>query len=505
MEIPLLSFKKKRGNLMVIRDKEIIKKINELFIMVRYQYLIQSKDGSYLTLNQHKNEKVYPLTDYVIQRHLDKIATLGIFSSKNHTKFLSFDVDVKDNQQARWTVYRLVDGLIEIGIPDEEIHISLSGNKGYHVDLYFNHPIKNELAYELYLLALNKSELLNIDHGEVEYRPNGMQQGVKLPLGINFKNKSKPRCWYVDYDKGLKPICKMEYILSIKQMDVGIIYNILERERDCFDEEEIKAVEEARGFIESKHKPLKIYKENIDKRETIETIENLIHTGLTTTGMRHNSLFKLAKYYRHCGYTPDECNEKLIEWMGEQDTRNYTTEWQACVKDIRLIVNYIYENEVSLTVSEKDLFVTYEEMQQILKVKSKNEKLLAYCLLIHSKRYALGNGRFYMTFKQMSEASGLCEKTTRTLINKLEQSNILYIVERNRQVKDEQGRVIKKEKKPNIYMMNITCENEDKKSFNVVFDEMNYSESFRDCILYLFDPKELKRMLPRRQYESIAG
>ncbi|MDU1845224.1 MAG: hypothetical protein E6778_06730 [Niallia nealsonii] len=473
--------------------------------MVRYQYLIQSENGSYLTLNTNKNEKVYPLTDYVIQRHLNKKATLGVFSSKDYTKFLCFDVDVKDKNKAKWTVYRLVNGLIEIGIPEEGIHISLSGNKGYHVDLYFNHPIKNDMAHELYLLTLNKSELLNIDYGEVEYRPNGMQQGVKLPLGINFKNKRKRRCWFVDYAKGLKPIRNMEYILKIKQMDVGIIYNILERERDCFDEEEIREVEEVRGFVEAKHKPLKIYKENIEEQETIEAIENLIHTGLTTTGMRHNSLFKLAKYYRHRGYTQDECNEELIEWMGEQDTRNYTTEWEDYVKDIQLIVNYIYENEVSLTIVEKDLFVTYEEMQQILKVKSKNEKLLAYCLLIHSKRYALGNGRFYMTFKQMSEASGLCEKTTRTLINKLEQSGILYIVERNRQVKDEQGKVIKKEKKPNIYKMNIDCTNEDKKSFNIVSNEINYSESFRDCILYLFDTKELKRMLPRRQYERIAG
>ncbi|WP_404459302.1 TOTE conflict system archaeo-eukaryotic primase domain-containing protein [Sutcliffiella horikoshii] len=490
---------------MVNRDKEIIEKINELFIMVRYQYLIQSSDGSYLTLNKHKNEKVYPLTDYVIQRHLDKKTTVGIFSSKDHTKFLCFDVDVKEKQQAKWTVYRLVNGLIEIGIPEEEIHISLSGNKGYHVELYFNHPIKNELAHELYLLTLNKSELLNIDYGEVEYRPNGMQQGVKLPLGINFKNKSKPRCWYVDYDKGLKPICNMGYILKIKQMDVGIIYNILEREQDCFEEKEVKAVEEARGFVEAKHKPLKIYKENIDEQETIEAIENLIDTGLTKIGTRHNSLFKLARYYRHFGYTQDECKESLLDWMGEQDTRKYTTKWDDCIKDIYLIVKYVYENEVSITIVGKDLFITYEEMQQLLKMKSKNEKLLAYCLLIHSKRYALGDGRFYMTFKQMSEASGLCEKTTRTLTNKLEQSGILYIVERNRQVKNEQGKVIKKEKKPNIYKMNIRCENEDKKPYNVVYNDINYAESFRDCIHYLFDTTELKRMLPRRQFERLAS
>lgn len=101
---------------MVNKDEEIIKKINELFIMARYQYLILGKEGSYQTFNSYKNEKVYPLTDYVIQRHLDGKATLGVFSSTNHTKFICFDVDVKDEVKAKWTVYRLVNALNELGI-----------------------------------------------------------------------------------------------------------------------------------------------------------------------------------------------------------------------------------------------------------------------------------------------------------------------------------------------------------------------------------------------------
>lgn len=395
---------------MVNKDQEIIDKINELYIMSRYQYLILSEGGKYQTFNSYKNDKVYKLNDYVIQRHLDGKATLGIFSSTNQTKFICFDVDVKDKSKAKWTVYRLVDVLMELGISSEHIHISISGNKGYHVELYFNEPIKNEMAHELYLMAMNKSDLLNIDYGDVEYRPNAMKQGVKIPLGINFKNKRKPRCWYVDYYQGLKPIRNKRYILKIKQIDVEIIYNILERERDTLEEEEVSKVEEARGFIEGKYTPLKIYKENIGEQETIEFIEKLIHIGLTRTGMRHNSLFKVAKYFRHQGFTKEECDTALVEWMGEQDTRCYTTKWEECIKDIQLIVKYIYENEVSLTVQQKDLFVTYEEMRQILKLNSKNEKLLAYCLLIHSKRYAIKNGHFYMVYRQMSEASGLAEK-----------------------------------------------------------------------------------------------
>ncbi|MDR4926514.1 TOTE conflict system archaeo-eukaryotic primase domain-containing protein [Peribacillus simplex] len=489
---------------MVNNDKEIIKKINELFIMARYQYLILGEGGNYQTFNSYKNEKVFPLNDYVIQRHLDGKGTLGVFSSTNHTKFICFDVDVKEKNEAKWTVYRLVDSLREIGIPEDDIYISLSGNKGYHVDLYFNEPIKNEWAYELYLLTMKKSELKNIDYGEVEYRPNAMKQGVKLPLGINFKNERKPRCWYVDYEKGLKPIRNKQYILKVKQIDVSIIYNVLERERDAFEEKEVKEVEEARGFIESKYKPLKIYNQNIGEQETFEAIEKLLHTGLTITGMRHNSLFKLAKYFRHQGLTEEESYKELVAWMSEQDTRCYTTKWEDCIKDIQSCVKYIYENEVSLTIEDKDLFVTFEEMRQIIKLKSKNEKLLAYCLLIHSKRYARKNGHFYMVYRQMSEASGLVEKTTRNLINILEQNGVIEIIERNRHVRDENGKVRKKEKKPNIYKMNIECEKEADSSYKVAYNGLNYSDSFTSCILYFFERKTLQRMLPRRQYESLV-
>lgn len=485
-------------------NEEIIKKINELFIMARYQYLILNKEGQYQTFNMHKNKKCYPLTDYVIQRHLDGKTTLGVFASANHTKFICFDIDVKDKNKAKWTVYRIVDGLMKIGIPESDIHISLSGNKGYHVELYFNNPIKNQYAYELYLLVMNVSDLLNMDYGEVEYRPNAMKQGVKIPLGFNFKNSRKPRCWYVDYAKGLKPIRNKEYILKIKQMDVKVIYNILERERDNLEEKEVREVEEVRGYIESRYTPLKIYKENISEPETIEAIEKILVAGLTVTGTRHDSLLKLAKYFRHHGFTEEECNQTLVEWMREQDTRCYTTKWVDCIKDIELIVKYTYENEISLTVEKKDLFVTYEEMRRIMKLKSKNEKLLSYCLLLHSKRYARKNGHFYMVYRQMSEASGLSEKTARTLINKLEQSEILEIIERNRQVKDKDGKVVKKEKKPNIYKMNIECQEREISSFRLIQNDLNYSYSFDSCLLHFFDIKTLKDILPRRHYETIA-
>lgn len=487
------------------KNKRIIEKINDLFIMARYQYLILDTHGCYQTFNIYNNKKSYPLNDAVVQNHLEGKATLGVFSSSNYTKFICFDVDVKDKSMAKWTVYRLVNSLRQVGIFEEDIHISLSGNKGYHVELYFDKPLKNEITYQFFLLIMNKSELLNIDYGDVEYRPNGMRQGIKLPLGINFKNSCKSHCWYVDYFKGLKPIKDRNYILGIKKMDTSLIYNILECEQDTVDEREVNRVEETRGFIESKYTPLTIYKENIEEEETVESIEKLLHTGLTMTGTRHNAIIKLGKYFRYQGFTEEESCQKLIEWLAEQDRNNYTTQWEECIRDIKSTVKYIYEKELRLTVKKKDLLITYDEMRQLLNLKSKNEKLLAYCLLVHSKRYALKNGNFYMVYRQMSEASGLSEKTTRNLINKLEQQGIIQIIERNRKRKDKDGKVTQILKKPNIYRMNIDYKEECGPSLKVVYNNLNYSETFNSCLLHFFTKEKLKDMLPRRQYEWVTG
>lgn len=475
-------------------QKEIIRKINDLFIMTRFQYLILNENGEYKTYKTSQSPNVKKLNDYTIKRHLEGKATLGVFAGKEFTKFICFDVDVIDKNMAKWTVYKLVNGLIDLGIPDSRIYISTSGNKGYHVEIYFNRPIKNTVAYQFYLLTLNYTGLLNIDYGKVEFRPNSLKRGVKIPLGINFKNKRKARCWYVDYDKGLKPVKRHNYILSIEQIDVQILYDILNARDDLYDEKEVIKVEETRDYLESKVKSLPSYNQNVDENETIEAIQKILFEGLKQTGTRNNALFKLAKYFRYQGLDKAECKEMLIEWMSRQNKNTYTTKWEDCLKEIEHIHNYVYDNDIQLTVPQKELSVSYEEMKQIMKLKSKNEKLLAYCMLIHSKRFAMKNGVFYMSFKQMSEASGLSKNTPMNLIPRLAEAGIIDIVEKNRK-QDGTYR-----KKPNKYKVNIVQTDLKSPRFTLVCNNIHYSDSFNHCVLNLFTNDELKRLVTRHQY-----
>lgn len=130
--------------------ESIIKKINELFITYRKTYLLQYE------LNQgdckYREVKHY-LTDTIIDKHLANQLTVGIkLGAGGLTKFFTFDVDIKDNKYECQDVTRkLVNLLIDhYGIPKNDIHVSTSGQKGYHVDLYFTDVIPESKLIPFY-------------------------------------------------------------------------------------------------------------------------------------------------------------------------------------------------------------------------------------------------------------------------------------------------------------------------------------------------------------------
>lgn len=486
------------------KENEIIQQFFNLYITAQYKYLIMDKDGNYRTYNAHENKNHKTMSKWHIREHLKGKHTLGIFAANFVTNFICFDIDVHDKLNAKWTTYKLIDILINLGVPEEYIYISTSGNKGYHVDIYFKEAIFNGAVKDFYEIVMSNIDMENVK-GEIELRPT--KQGLKLPLGVNFKNKNKltNKCWYVDYDKGLEPIKDVEYILKIKQIDIEIIKNIIEEQKeiDIFDYKvdkiEAVEVETTKGYLDSKYQSLDGYKQNIDNDKTIEVAQKLEIEGLKIAGTRHNSLYNLCKYYKYLGMTQEENDQELIDWMNSQDPSTYTTKLNDCHKDIKEITKYIYDNDINLTRKETDIRITYDEMLYILEIETKNEKLLVYSMMIHSKRYANEKGIFYMTYKQMAESTGLGERTVKRLINKINESNHIEIVERNRKVLDSKGKLITK--RPNKYKINYISKEENNNQFIIISNNNNLS--LNEALLSLFDITELKKILPIRHYQEI--
>lgn len=517
-------------------EKEaIVKAINDLYILQRFKYIQWNhKKGTYDTItyyidNLYGKSNGPMLTDSIVKKHIDGITTIGVYArymkGVEDSKFITFDVDIgqKDKtdkqekkhniEKAKWVTYKVVHRMQNIGIDEDFINVSFSGGKGYHIEIFFDEPIEVTLLKKFHKYVLNQEGLKGLEkdkdliinevnYGKVEFRPN-YKQGVKLPLGINFNNKVDKNnyCYFCDYSKGLRRIKDPLHITKIKKMDNILFRLILDK---IFDIEEVEtSVKNIESYIEIKeaHNPLPQYNQNVDEKITIEAIQELIETGLTRTGTRWKALINIAKYYKHLEASREDCKEWITEWMNQQDKNCYTTKWSNVLKDIDNIIEYIYTHEFNLVGGVKTVKVTYDEIKEVLKAKSKNDKLVLYSMLIHSKRYAKKSGIFYFPYSLMMRATDLTKVTLIKIVTKLEEDGFIKIVSRNKSIEHKH---IKEPNKYKITLKIVVNNEEDIEEKSFEFNEGdNYIESFNNCIINNFENKEIKLLCGRRHYEEL--
>lgn len=488
----------------------IIEKINELYITNRQKFLRLNNEGNY------SSQSYVPLHDGLIEKHLDGIATFGVFSGKEISKFVCFDIDMTDKKYLKWVYYLLMESLSEIGIPDQYIHAAHSGNKGLHVLLFVEGgtPLKHfkQLFIEVMRLIQSKidhstftrlrdgSELvLDIGSGKneighIEFRPTE-NQGVKLELGINYKNPDSKtnKCWFVDKDT-LIPIKRNNYILEILPIPKDEFIIVIDQLNDTYAKEIDSNVRLIKENIKEPHS----HKINKDENETIQFIVDLLNNGMTMSGTRHNSILKIAKYFRYIGLELEECIVELKNWMSDQDSKYYTSTLEYALSECERVSRIVYEREYSLVGHVDNLKIYKSELEQMIKVKNKNDKLILFSMMLHSKRYALDNGVFYMTYKQIHEMCNVGRKGSLASIVRLESSSVLEVVSRN--IRQDNGF----KHKPNKYKLNLkTIEDELALEINNDIVSIDMNHLYLHTITKVFTNEQLSH-LPTRQYKEIS-
>lgn len=440
----------------------IIDKFSDLYITVRRKYVIlkKSKPKKYETVTWDKYDKskcspgARPLFDFMIEAHLKGKYTVCVFAKSLFAKFICFDVDIKDKsnkkRKSQKVVRLLVDTLVEYGIPKERIYISWSGTKGYHVEIFFNRQYSGSKAKEFFDLIVNRPCFKDIFGANIEFLPT-QNRAIKLPLGLNFNSRLKKNrfCNFVDIHSGEEflDIYSIKYFLDIQTIDPKYIDAALEKlkaDNVCRDynsacrnnltgttlnstknKNEVKQnYEVSSAYSESNLK-------SSDNKMSIKNILKLERDGLKKPGTRHDSLLKLSILYKcYYKYTQEENKNKLIEWLKRQDKSTYTTSFEDAIKDIEKIVYYTYKRDYKLGKSCSIINISDEEMEEVIKVKQKNAKLLLFALLVHNKKYSDVNEIFYMSYEQMSKATGLSEKTCIDQVKNLEKQEFVEVVER---------------------------------------------------------------------------
>lgn len=465
--------------------EDIIQKMNELFISYRQSFISQKVDGSYLRISH------YPLNDGTLRKHLNGDETVGIFSGEYTTKFVSFDVDTKENAEldTRHLINVLVD---DFNFNRDDIHVSLSGKKGFHIDLYFTKNISNQLIKKFYLDVLDRAEFTT---KQIELRPLP-NVGMKLPGGTHKVTKNV--CWYIDKNT-FKPIEDMNYILDIEPIPPDVIET---------EYANLEPVILEKSEIEEFHDLADTVKINTEEIEDCSGNINFVleNNHLRFPNTRNNMTLVLAMYLREQNFSKDK-TISIIESIMINTKKNYSDLIESSITRIKSqtkhIVETTYKKGYKLKARAKDVRITRDEILDILSIKEWHLKQLYLIHLVQSKRYAEENGNYYMTYKTMSAMGSTKNETS--LINyikqlgKLEKIDVIArnVFDRERSIAE--GKAICK---PNVYKI--------KKVFKQDVDSIEIKDKeiikldiiLKECS-ELFEGLDLKSRLPRRQYEKV--
>ena len=118
---------------------------------------------------------------------------------------MCFDVDDGNPD----TVRAIMRGLASCGIESRYVHVSTSGGKGYHVEVFFDYPVETWKLKRVYDWIIAE---MSLDRKKVEFRPTN-KQAIKLPLGVHHKTGNT--CWFLDKET-FAPIETKTHIFDIE-------------------------------------------------------------------------------------------------------------------------------------------------------------------------------------------------------------------------------------------------------------------------------------------------
>lgn len=457
----------------------VIDRIFDLYIIQSQRYLLQFPGGYYRTVPNS-------LRRYHLEYHLRGKSTVGTFAGQYFTKLITFDVDFRDVEVAKWVTYKLTATLDSVGI--RSYLISFSGSKGYHVEVFLSKALPVESARRFHEFIIITADLSGIEGGEVEYRPSSTQ-GVKIPLG--YHQKTGAFCGYCRIEDGLRVMDAEEsyaQLFAAQKTDPEIILDVISADSDyAYNPSDAADMEDAIN----RHRPLETYEQS--ESYTLSRAAERYSTGLSGPGQRHKSFLLLARLFNHNGVDRAEALAAIADWFSWQDPRLYDSSREFCAKDLAECVDYVYDRDLTLSAEQKDLTVTFAEIDGIMRrCPLKNQKALAYAILIHSKRWADPGGTFYMTYEQMAIASGVGIRTAKRLIDSLANAGVIEIVRRDQQKK---GTFLKK---PNVYR--VLLESQEESGVFIVTG----GERLEDCLDHFYGRDKLRRLLPRKQFEAFT-
>ena len=169
-------------------SERAIDKILDIFITRKNTFAVQKIMQSKVNYHRQSNR----LTKGIIRKHLLGEMTIGIYAYEAKTKWLVLDIDDKDRKAVRL----IIDGAKKNNLIP---HLEDSGNKGYHVWIFFENFVNivdsKNLAHKI-LQSTDERINCRIDILPSHNSNAEFGSAIKLPFGIHQLTKN--RCDFLD-------------------------------------------------------------------------------------------------------------------------------------------------------------------------------------------------------------------------------------------------------------------------------------------------------------------
>lgn len=382
-------------------EKGAANRLSDLYGFYRKKYVMMV-DGNVVTRVSH-------LSGSTFLGHVYGNYALAVFAGPRSTKFITFDVDVHDPELVR----SVMAALEHLGIPREYQHVSTSGGKGYHIDVFFDCFVYNSVAKNLYSLVI---DLVGCTIHDVEFRPTNTQS-IKLPLTRHYRTGNY--CWFLDRDT-LDSIETLDYLDSIVPFhanDIAELVRIGNRERwyrkyaECIElcDDDAQPVQHAHGG----HMDL-------DRLPQVERV-----------GTRHNLMAKIAAKLRVCGYSEDSIHEQLMDWYEAQDKSLISSCPEEVEADAYELAAWAWSDTfhmperaaVTYERRERHAVLRRRDIRYILAGGSYCGHLLMFFLLVKVTIY----GRYKISVGSLSQIVGCTDGTISECISAIKAKRLIDI------------------------------------------------------------------------------
>lgn len=422
--------------------RKVLKFLNERYISLRCKFVEYSHGNAYTVYKQNRGRS---LCDSDIIEHFKGTKCIGVHFPKNISNVIGLDFDSLDFE----LVKRAYDALFCYGVAQNNMLVSFSGGKGYHLDVFLNRMVEKSAISDFYAVLLQE---LDATPQQIDlYGANG--KGYKLPLGYHYKTGAF--CYLCDENGGQVPDNQIvSFLQSIEPLDPKVLADVVDIHfADIDDAAVIIGGEELINDINM----LETYSST--NAGAIERMQNLLKDGVHETGNRHYIVTLVAAYL------------KDVKKMCLGDAVNFITGWVQTTwsrdalsdrefpRDIEKMCRYAYRVDFKFHVRAKPIHISAPDIREVFSLETgnrlQNEALrrLYYCFLAHSRAYSGADGVFFMSYAQITAMGGTKDRgLLGRQINKLVELNKLTIVSRNSR-NIEAGKKGQKFNQPNHYSL----------------------------------------------------